>query len=75
MPSEIQSVNITDTAIYYSETDDYEEYSVNEHRYKKGKQTLTKTIINPKINIVDDWMFYIDVTEDGNKVNRQISIK
>ena len=75
LPSEIQSVNITDTAIYYSETDDYEEYSVNEHRYKKGKQTLTKTIINPKINIVDDWMFYIDVTEDGNKVNRQISIK
>lgn len=68
--------NMQENAIYYTITEDYNEYTIKYIKYNgTGKTIIKETKASSYINITKDWIFSIGVDSNLDSVTTMISIK
>ena len=71
----VQHINMQKNGIYYTVTENYDEYAIKYIKYNgTNKTTIKKSTKAMNINIIDDWILYLGNDEDDNMKLKMIKI-
>lgn len=72
----IQLINMQEKGIYYTTTENYDEYKIKYVKYNgTDKKTINETTAVEAINILEDWVVITEQDEDYDVSMRMVSIK
>lgn len=76
MDSNIMDINMQDDVIYYTETEDFNNYKIKSIKYNgTDRKVIKKLTTSTSINITDDWIIFIGTNEDTDIVVKMINKK
>lgn len=76
LDANVQYINMQEKAIYYTVTEDYNEYTVKHIKYNgTDKQIITNTKEALNLNVTDKWVFFLGINSDNNSIMKMVSIK
>ena len=65
-----------DDVIYYTETEDFNNYKIKSIKYNgTDRKVIKKLTTSTSINITDDWIIFIGTNEDTDIVVKMINKK
>ena len=69
----VQYINMNEDGIYYTTTENYDDYSIKFVKYNGiDKKTIKKTTEASNINLIDDWIIYLSEDDDYNMTLKMI---
>ena len=69
----VQYINMNEDGIYYTTTENYDDYSIKFVKYNgTDKKTIKKTTEVSNINLIDDWIIYLSEDDDYNMTLKMI---